>query len=208
LLFAPALLIAKAMFKPLRRLYNWTLHIASHKHAAWWLAGISFAESSFFPIPPDIALMPMCIATREKSLRYANICTASSVIGGLFGYAIGYFLFESIGRKILAFYGLNHEFDVFSAKFNTWGAWIVFISGCAPIPYKVITIASGVTKLNLFTFTLASFAGRGFRFYLLSALLWKYGKPIQDFIEKYLELLTLLFLTLLIGGFIALKYLL
>ncbi len=193
---------------PLRRLYDWTLHIAAHKHAVWWLAGISFAESSFFPIPPDVALMPMCIANREKSLRYATICTASSVIGGLFGYAIGYFLFESIGKKILGFYGLTHEFGVFSAKFNTWGAWIVFVSGCAPIPYKVITIASGVTKLGLLTFTIASAAGRGFRFYLLAGLLWKYGKPIQLFIEKYLEHLTILFLVLLIGGFIALKYML
>src|ERR1700735_354579 len=114
------------MKNPLRRLYNWTLHVAAHRHAVLWLAGISFAESSFFPIPPDVALMPMCIANRDKAFRYATICTASSVIGGLFGYAIGYFLFESIGTHILKFYGLTHEFSVFSAKFNTWGAWIVF----------------------------------------------------------------------------------
>ncbi len=196
------------MFKPLRRLYNWTLRIAAHKHAVWWLAGISFIESSIFPIPPDVALMPMCIAERDKAFRYATVCTVSSVVGGLFGYAIGYFLFESIGSHILAFYGLTHEFDVFKEKFNDWGAWIVFVSGCAPIPYKVITIASGVTRLNLFIFTIASAAGRGLRFYLLAGLLWKYGKPIQTFIEKYLEHLTILFLVLLIGGFIALKYLL
>lgn len=193
---------------PLRRLYIWTLHIAAHRHAAWWLAGISFIESSFFPIPPDVALMPMCIANRDKALRYAFICTASSVVGGLFGYAIGYFLFETIGILILKFYGLTHEFDVFKGKFNDWGAWIVFAAGCLPIPYKVITIASGVTRLNMLTFTVASIAGRAFRFYLLAGLLWKYGKPIQLFVEKYLEHLTILFVVLLIGGFIALKYLL
>jgi membrane protein YqaA with SNARE-associated domain len=196
------------MTNPLRRLYNWTLHVAAHKHAVWWLAGISFAESSFFPIPPDIALMPMCIAHRDKAFRYATICTVSSVVGGLFGYAIGYFLFESIGMHILKFYGLTHEFDVFKAKFNDWGAWIVFVSGCAPIPYKIITIASGVTRLNMLTFTIASIAGRGFRFYLLAGLLWKYGKPIEVFVEKYLEHLTILFIVLLIGGFVALKYML
>ena len=196
------------MIKPLRRLYDWTLHIAAHKHAAWWLAVISFVESSVFPIPPDVALMPMCIANRDKAFRYAFICTASSVVGGLFGYAIGYYLFESIGKHILDFYGLTHEFEVFKGKFNHWGAWIVFVSGCAPIPYKVITIASGVTNLNLLTFTIASIAGRAFRFYLVAGLLWKYGMPIQVFIEKYLEHLTILFFVLLIGGFIALKYLL
>ena len=207
LLFIAALPIAKAMMKPFRRLYNWMLHIAAHKNAVWWLAGISFIESSVFPIPPDIALMPMCIAHRDKAFRYALICTVSSVVGGLFGYAIGYFLFDSIGKHILTFYGLTHEFDVFKSKFNDWGAWIVFVAGCAPIPYKVITIASGVTKMNLLTFTIASIAGRAFRFYLVAGLLWKYGKPIQTFIEKYLGRLTILFFVLLIGGFIALKYL-
>ena len=196
------------MKNPLRRLYKWMLHVAADKHAVWWLAGISFAESSFFPIPPDVVLMPMCLPNRKKSFHYAFICTASSVVGGLFGYAIGYFLFQSIGMYILKFYGLTHEFGVFSAKFNTWGAWIVFVSGCAPIPYKVITIASGVTHLNMLTFTIASAAGRGFRFYLLAGLLWKYGTPIQTFVEKHLERLTILFLVLLIGGFVALKYML
>ncbi len=197
----------KIMKKLIRRLYNWTLHIAGHEHAAWWLAGISFADSSFFPLPPDVALMPMCIADRSKSFRYALICSVSSVIGGLFGYAIGYFLFQSIGKDILHFYGLMHEFEIFSAKFNMWGAWIVFLAGCAPIPYKVFTIASGVTKLSLLTFVIASTAGRALRFYVVAGLLWKYGAPMQAFIEKYLEHLTIIFLILLIGGFIVLKYL-
>lgn len=206
MLFMASFPIAITMNNPLRRLYNWTLHIAAHKHAVWWLAGISFIESSIFPIPPDVALMPMCIANRDKAFRYATVCMVSSVIGGLFGYAIGYFLFESIGVHILKFYGLTHEFDVFKSKFNDWGAWIVFVSGCAPIPYKVITIASGVTRLNLLTFTIASIAGRGLRFYVLAGLLWKYGRPIELFVEKYLEHLTILFTALLIGGFFALKY--
>ena len=189
-------------------MYDWTMRIAAHKHAAWWLAGISFIESSVFPIPPDVALMPMCVANRDKAFRYAFICTISSVIGGMFGYAIGYFLFETLGKAIVDFYGLSKEFDTFKNKFNDWGGWIVFIAGCAPIPYKVITIASGVTKLNMMTFVIASTAGRGLRFYLVSALLWKFGAPIQAFIEKYLGRLTIIFFVLLIGGFIALKYLL
>jgi len=196
------------MSNPLRRLYSWTLHIAAHKHAVWWLAGISFIESSIFPIPPDVALMPMCLANREKAFRYATVCTIAGVLGGLFGYAIGYFLFESVGVRILQFYGLMHEFDVFKERFNHWGAWIVFVAGCAPIPYKVITITSGVTRLNLLTFTIASLAGRGFRFYALAGLVWKFGKPIQDFIEKYLEVLTIVFTLVLIGSFFVLKYLL
>ena len=194
--------------KALRRLYNWTLHIAAHKHASWWLAGISFIESSIFPIPPDVALMPMCLARRDKAFTYAFICTISGALGGAFGYAIGYFLFESVGKHILEFYGLAHEFDVFKEKFNDWGGWIVFIAGCAPIPYKVITIASGVTKLNLMVFMVASVLGRGFRFYLVAALMWKYGAPIQSFIEKYLGRLTIIFIVGLIAGFVGLKYLL
>lgn len=196
------------MMTPLQSLYNWTLRIAAHKHAVWWLAGISFAQSSFFPIPPDVALMPMCLADRSKSFRYAFICTISSVLGGILGYAIGYFLFETIGKAIVEFYGLAGEFDNFKSKFNSWGIWIVFISGFSPIPYKIITIASGVTHMELAPFIIASIAGRTVRFYFVAGLIWKFGARIQNFIEKYLSLLTLLFFVLLIGGFISLKYIL
>ncbi|MBI3441277.1 MAG: DedA family protein [Proteobacteria bacterium] len=196
------------MIEPLQRIYNWVLRIAAHEHAVLWLAGLSFVESSVFPIPVDVALMPMCLANRDKAFRYALICTVSSVIGGILGYAIGYFLFETIGKTIIEFYGLTKEFAIFRGKFNEWGVWVVFIAGCAPIPYKVITIASGVTQMKLVPFTVASIAGRSVRFYCVAGLIWKYGAPIQAFIEKYLGQLTLLFFALLIGGFIGLKYLL
>ena len=196
------------MMNSLRRLYDWTMRISAHKHASWWLAALSFTESSFFPIPPDVALMPMCIANRDKAFRYAFICTLATALGGLFGYAIGYFLFESIGKHILEFYGLMKEFNTFKEKFNLWGGWIVFATGFTPIPYKVITITSGVTQMNIPLFFVASVVGRGMRFYLVAALLWKFGAPIQTFIEKYLGLLTIIFFALLIGGFISLKYLL
>ena len=194
--------------KPLRCLYDWTMRIAAHKHSVWWLAGISFAESSVFPIPPDVVLMPMCIADHKKSFRYATICTISSVFGGIFGYVIGYFLFESVGAVILNFYDLMGQFTFFQEKYNAFGEWIIFGGGLTPIPYKVITIASGVTHMNIAVFCMASIAGRAARFYLVAALIWKYGKSIQTFIEKYLGLLTILFFTLLIGGFISVKYLL
>ncbi|MFH1159012.1 MAG: YqaA family protein [Pseudomonadota bacterium] len=196
------------MTNPLRCLYDRAMRIAAHKHAAWGLAGISFIESSVFPIPPDVVLMPMCLADRSKSFRYATICTVASVLGGILGYAIGYFLFESVGKTVLNFYGLMEQFASFQEKYNAWGGWIVFAGGLTPIPYKVITIASGVTHMNIAVFCMASVAGRAARFYLVAALLWKYGMPIQAFIEKYLGLLTILFFALLIGGFIGLKYLL
>lgn len=184
------------------------LRVAAHKHAAWWLAGLSFIESSFFPFPPDMTLIPMCLAHREKSFRYALICTVSSALGGVFGYGIGYFLFASIGQPIVDFYGLGEQFIAFRGHYNEWGGWIVFAAGLTPMPYKMITIASGVTHMDLFLFFIASLAGRGMRFYLVAALLWKFGAPIKLFIEKYMGLLTIFFFVLLISGFIGLKYLL
>ena len=196
------------MTKLLKHLYDRTMRIAAHKHASWWLAGISFVESSVFPIPPDVVLMPMCLANRNKAFRYALICTIGSVLGGIFAYFIGYFLFESVGKVILNFYDLMEQFTSFQEKYNVWGGWIVFGGGFTPIPYKIITIASGVANMNIFVFCVASIVGRALRFYLIAALLWRYGMPIQTFIEKYLGSLTILFFTLLIGGFISLKYLL
>ena len=193
--------------KYIRSLYNWAIAIAAHKHAPWFLTGLAFIESSFFPIPPDITLIPMCIAKREKSFFYAAITTTGSCLGGLLGYAIGFFLFATIGKTILEFYGMMEQFTAFQSKYNEWGGWIVFAGGLTPIPYKVITIASGVTHMNIPMFIIASIAGRAMRFYLLAALLWKFGAPIKSFIEKYLGMLTLLFFILLIGGFISLKYL-
>jgi len=190
--------------KLVRRLYDWTLSLASRPRAEGWLAAISFIESSFFPIPPDVALIPMCIARPARALRYAFICTAASVAGGLFGYAIGHLLFESIGRPIIEFYGAAAIFDSFQQKFNNWGAWIILVAGVTPIPYKIATIAAGAAGMNVPAFIATSVVGRAARFYLVAWLLWKYGAPIQGAIEKYLNPLGLAFFILLVGGFFAL----
>ena len=188
-------------------MYYWSINIASHKNAVWLLAAMSFIESSFFPIPPDVTLIPMCIAKREKSFLYATVATVGSVLGGMFGYAIGFFLFETIGKAILNFYSLTDVFASFQSQYNEYGGWIVFAGGLTPIPYKVITIASGVTHMNLPLFIITSILGRAIRFYIEAALLWKYGASIKNFIEKYMGLLTIAFFVLLIGGFVSLKYL-
>ena len=191
----------------LRRLYDWTMTLAGHRRATSALAAVSFIESSVFPIPPDVLLIPMVLADRAKAFRIAFICTVSSVLGGMLGYGIGVFLFEEIGRPMLEFYGYGPKFTDFQGKYNEWGAWVVFIAGVTPFPYKVITILSGVTSLDLFVFTVASIAARGLRFYIVAGLLWKFGEPIRDFIEKYFGLLFAAFCVLLVGGFVAIKFL-
>lgn len=190
----------------LRGLYDRTMRLASHRHADGALAVISFAESSFFPIPPDVLLMPMVLAQRSRAFLIALNCTVASVIGGMAGYAIGYFLFEAIGQPLLEFYGYADKFAEFQGRYNEWGAWIVFIAGITPFPYKVITIASGVSGLSLPTFMIASVLARGLRFFIVAGLLWKFGVPIRDFIERYLGLLFTLFVALLLGGFVLIKY--
>lgn len=192
--------------KMIRSLYDWALKVAAHKNAAGWLAAISFIESSIFPIPPDAVLIPMCIARRDKAFYYATICTVSSVVGGLLGYYIGYALYETIGTKIVAFYGAEEKFLALQDKYAEWGGWIIFAKGMTPIPYKILTILSGVLHLSLPVFITASVFSRAIRFYVVAALLWKFGAPIQAFIEKRLMLVTSAFLVLLIGGFVALKY--
>ena len=190
----------------LRRLYDWTMGLAAHPRARPALAAVSFVESSFFPIPPDVMLLPMVLADRRNAFRIAAICTIASVAGGFFGYAIGYFLYEAVGQPLLAFYGYAEKFAEFQGGYNEYGAWIVAFFGLTPFPYKVITIASGVTQLDLLTFGLASVVSRGARFFLVAALLWRFGEPIRAFIERYLGLLTILFFVLLFGGFVALRY--
>lgn len=193
--------------KLIHDLYNWTLRLAGHKKATTALAGVSFAESSFFPIPPDIMLIPMCVARRDKAFSYAFICTVSSVIGGFFGYAIGYFLFETIGEAIINFYTAGDDFAKMKALYDEHGGWLIVAKGMTPIPYKILTIMSGIFHQNLLVFFAASVVARAMRFYLVAALIWKYGAPIQAFIEKRLMLMTTIFLILLIGGFVAIKYL-
>jgi membrane protein YqaA with SNARE-associated domain len=194
--------------KILRKLYDRLLAAARGKNAVWALAAVSFIESSVFPIPPDAMLIPMCIANRHRAFHYAAVCTAASVLGGLLGYAIGYFLFESVGRHIIDLYGMQDKFGAMQAKYAQYGGWIIFAKGLTPFPYKIITILSGVLHLALPVFIISSVCSRALRFFLVAALLWKYGAPVQEFIEKRLMLVTVGFLLLLIGGFVALKYIL
>ena len=189
-----------------RRLYDWMMRLAGHRRALPALAAISFAESSFFPIPPDVMLVPMVLAQRSKAFLIATVCTVASVIGGMFGYAIGYFLFETIGAWVISVYHLEGAMETFRTEFAQYGTWIILVKGLTPIPYKLVTIASGVAHFDLFTFIWASIVTRGLRFSIVAGLLWKFGDPIRTFIEKRLEVLTWAFLAALIGGFIAVKY--
>ncbi len=190
----------------LRSTYDWVMGLAARKDAVWVLAAIAFIESSVFPIPPDVLLIPMVLAARDSAWRYAAVCTIASVLGGMLGYAIGMFLFEAAGQPLLELYGYAAKFDEFRGRYNDWGAWIVFIAGLTPFPYKVITIASGVTELDLAVFTIASVLARGLRFFAVAALLWWLGPPVREFIEKRLGLMTNVFCVLLLGGFIVAKY--
>lgn len=191
----------------IRRLYDWVMGLAAHPQAALWLFIIAFMESSFFPIPPHIMLIPMVLANRSRAWWYAAVCTAGSVLGGIGGYLIGYLLFEELGRPVLDFYGMGEKFQTFAARYNEYGAWIVFTAGVTPFPYKVITIASGTTQLNFWVFMVASVAARSLVFFVIAGLLYAFGRPIRDFIEKRLALMFTLFLVLLFAGFIAIKFL-
>ncbi|WP_095589648.1 YqaA family protein [Actibacterium ureilyticum] len=191
----------------LRKLYDWTLSLADSRHALWALAFVAFVESSVFPIPPDILMIPMIIARPSRAFVIAGVATVASVLGGLLGYYIGWGLFESVGRPVLEFYGKDAYFDDFSARYNEWGAWAVLIAGVTPFPFKVITILSGSTGLNLGIFLIASIIARGLRFFVVAALLWKFGTPIRDFIERRLGLMFTLFVVILLGGFYLVKYL-
>lgn len=191
----------------MRRLYDWMMQKASGEGAPWALAIVSFIESSFFPIPPDVMLIPMVLARRELAWRYATIATVASVIGGMLGYAIGYYLYDAVGLPILKFYGKEGALDGFIQFVHDYGVPAVIIKGMTPIPYKVVTIAAGVAKMDLLAFTGASIIARAMRFYLVAALLYFFGEPIRDFIEKRLTLVTTVFVLLLVGGFVAVKYL-
>ncbi len=186
--------------------YNYLIDLASRPNAMMFLFIVSFVESSFFPIPPDVMLIPMVLATPKKAWQIAGVATIASVLGGYFGYIIGVYFFDLIARPILSFYGYMQQFDVFKGYYHEWGAWIVFGAGLTPFPYKVVTIASGVVGLNIWVFGIASVIARGMRFYLVAWLLKKYGEPMKVFIEDNLGILSVLFLALLIGGFALIKF--
>ena len=191
----------------IRKLYEWMMALAGHRHALWWLAAISFVESSVFPIPPDVMLIPMILAQPRRAFLIATVCLIASVAGGFLGYAIGYFLLEAVGRPVLAFYGQMKNFESFQQMFLEYGWWIIVIKGATPIPYKLITIASGAAHFPLLSFAFASLISRGMRFFLVAALLWKFGSPIRTFVEERLTLVTTVFVVLLVGGFVVVKYL-
>ncbi|GHB28702.1 hypothetical protein GCM10007094_16590 [Pseudovibrio japonicus] len=191
----------------LRRLYDWTLSLAAGPRAPQALGAVAFVESSVFPLPPDLLLIPMCVSNRQRAWFYAALCTVASVLGGLLGYLIGAVLFEEVAKPILTFYGYMDKFDQFAQIFADWGWWFVFIAGLTPFPYKVITIASGVFALNLPVFIVASIISRGIRFFVVAGLLYLFGPAIREFIEKRLGLMFTLFMVLLIGGFAVIKFL-
>ena len=192
----------------MRRLYDWMMSRAASSNAPAALAAVAFAESSFFPIPPDVMLIPMVMAKRDKAWVFATVATLASVLGGVLGYWIGYYLYDTIGVPILKFYGKEGALDGFIKFVHDYGVPAVIIKGMTPIPYKVVTIAAGVAKMNLAAFIGASIVARAMRFYLVAGLLYFFGEPIRDFIERRLALVTTVFVVLLVGGFFAVKYLL
>ena len=191
----------------IKQLYDWTISLAEHPRALWALALVAFVESSVFPIPPDILMIPMIIAAPYRAFLIAAVAMAASVLGAMLGYYIGWGLFESVGQPILDFYGKAHAAEEFADRFNSYGAWAVLVAGVTPFPFKVITIMSGWTGLSLPVFIISSIIARGLRFFIIAGLLWKFGTPIRDFIERRLGLMFTLFLVLLAGGFYAVKYL-
>ena len=190
----------------LRRLYDWVMNLAHRRQAPWVLAAVSFAESSFFPIPPDALLIPMVLADRRKAWFYAAVCTAASVLGAFLGYWIGHALYEAVGKSIIEFYGAGARVQGLIDQFNEVGFWIILGKGLTPIPFKFVTIACGIANFSLIQFAIACVITRAFRFFLLAGLLRHYGEPIREFIEKRLVLVTTAFLAIVIGGFVALKY--
>lgn len=191
----------------LQRLYTWMLSMAESRGALWTLFIIAFVESSFFPIPPDVLMIPMIIARPTRAFLIASVCLVGSVLGGIAGYYIGFALMDVVGQPILDFYSKGEDFAAFAERYNEWGAWAVLVAGVTPFPFKVITIASGVTGLSLPVFIVSSIIARGLRFFIVAALLWKFGAPIQSFIERRLGLVFTVFCVVLIGGFVALRYL-
>jgi membrane protein YqaA with SNARE-associated domain len=187
----------------LKHLYDWMMEKAGHAHATRWLFLFSFVESSFFPIPPHPLLGLMCLARPDKALRYGAICTIASVLGGLFGYAIGYFAYETIGVALLKALGLWDSFPAAACYLRQYGAEIILVKGATPIPFKLLTLTAGFIHMNLFTFLWASVLSRAFQFMLVGFLFWKFGRPIKAFIDKYLGWVTAAFLIAVVGGFIA-----
>ena len=190
----------------LRKLYDWTLSKAEHRYALWLLAFIAFIESSFFPIPPDVLMIPLIIARPQRAFYIATVVTIASVLGGILGYAIGVYAFELIGKPILEALGKIDSMDAFSLRFNDFGFWAVLTAGVTPFPFKVITIMSGWTGMPFLTFVTTAILARALRFFAVAMLLYFYGAKIRHFIERRLGLMFTLFIVLLVGGFALIRY--
>jgi membrane protein YqaA with SNARE-associated domain len=192
----------------IRRLYDWVLHWAETPYGAWALFLLAFAESSFFPIPPDVLLIALAISIPTRALKYAMICTVGSLVGGVVGYGIGLYGFETIGRPIVEFYNGQEIMQGIKERYDQYGFFGVLAAAVTPLPYKIFTISSGMFKFDFSQFMLASIIGRSLRFFAVAALIWKFGAPIKGFIDRYFNLLAILFFVLLVGGFLVIKYLL
>jgi membrane protein YqaA with SNARE-associated domain len=190
----------------LRRLYDWCIAAAGKPHASWILGIVSFVESSFFPVPPDAMLIPMALARPDRAYFYATLCTVTSVAGGVLGYVIGYYLYDSLGLWLMQLYGYGSKVEAFRESYREWGAWIILLKGMTPIPYKIVTIASGFTAYPLIPFILLSFVARGMRFYLVAFLLHRYGPQARVIIEERLGFWVTMGAIVLVAGIVLAIY--
>jgi membrane protein YqaA with SNARE-associated domain len=187
----------------LRRLYDWCIAEAGQPQASWIMGVVSFAESSFFPVPPDIMLIPMSLARPDKAYFYATLCTLTSVVGGLLGYFIGAVLYDSVGLWLISLYGYGNKVDAFREAYTQWGTWIILLKGLTPIPYKIVTIASGFAGYPVIPFILLSLIARGTRFYIVAFLLHRYGEQAREIIEKRLGFWFTISTLVLVAGIVA-----
>lgn len=190
----------------LRKTYDWILHWSATKHALPALAVLSFAESSFFPIPPDVLLIAMAVALPLKAFRFAAVCSVASVLGGMFGYLLGWQFMDLVGTRIVEFYHFQEQFAKIGSWYEEYNAWAVGAAGFTPLPYKVFTLAAGAFEINFPIFVLASLVSRSARFFIVAGLIYKFGAPIKVFIEKYFNILSIVFIVLLFAGFVLVKY--
>jgi membrane protein YqaA with SNARE-associated domain len=191
----------------IRRIYDGLIALAGGKRAGMWLALVAFAESSFFPIPPDVMLLPMCVARPARAFHFASICTVASVLGGCFGYLIGAELYTQLAAHVIHAYHLDTAFDGFRAQYARWGIWVILIKGLTPIPYKLVTISAGVAGYNFPAFVALSLVTRGVRFFMVAGLLRVFGEEVRDFVERRLTMVTTAAAVTIVAGFVALRYL-
>jgi membrane protein YqaA with SNARE-associated domain len=191
----------------LRRLYDWCIAAADKPHATWLLGAVSFVESSFFPVPPDVMLIPMAVARPDRAWFFATVCTLTSVAGGVLGYFIGAVLYDSVGHWLIQLYGYGSKVEAFREAYAYWGTWIILIKGLTPIPYKLVTITSGFAGYNFFLFVVLSLVTRGMRFYALAFLLNRYGDQARAIIEERLTFWATSFAVVLVAGIVAAVYL-